>query len=91
MTRDEAVKLVDKLLDQNGLGNFKDQASAESSYVMLPTNRLEDCMDSLDVMELLMELENELNIIIPDSEVDQLKTFEEVVQYLMTKTNPDGN
>ena len=38
--------------------------------------------DSLDVVELLMEIEDELGVNIPDSEVLNLKTIQDVVAYL---------
>ena len=42
--------------------------------------------DSLDVVELVMGLEEEFNVQIPDEDVDQIKTVGEAVQYIDGKT-----
>jgi len=39
-------------------------------------------MDSLDHIELTMDLENELNISINDSEVEKIDTVKELIDYL---------
>lgn len=41
--------------------------------------------DSLDVVELVMALEEEFGIEIPDEDVTQLKTVNEVVRYIDEK------
>lgn len=38
--------------------------------------------DSLDVMDLLMSVEDEFNLDIPDEEVENLKTVGAVVEYI---------
>ena len=42
--------------------------------------------DSLDVVELVMGLEEEFNVQIPDEDVDKIKTVGEAVQYIDGKT-----
>ena len=38
--------------------------------------------DSLDVVDLLMSIEDEFEIEIPDEEIDNIKTVGELVQYI---------
>ena len=44
-------------------------------------------MDSLDDVELIMELEKEFCITISDGEVEEIRTVEGVVEYLFGKLN----
>jgi acyl carrier protein len=41
--------------------------------------------DSLDMVELIMEFENEFTIVIPDKDAEQLTTVGEAMEYLRTK------
>ena len=41
--------------------------------------------DSLDVVELVMGLEDEFNVQIPDEDVEKIKTVGAVVSYIYTK------
>lgn len=38
--------------------------------------------DSLDVVELLMSIEDEFEVEIPDEEIENLKTIGDVVEYI---------
>ena len=40
--------------------------------------------DSLDVVEILMSIEDEFDIEIPDSEIENLRTIGELVEYFET-------
>ena len=47
------------------------------------TNIIEDLgADSLDVAELLMTLEDQYNVIVPDEEITKLKTVRDVADYI---------
>jgi len=39
--------------------------------------------DSLDVVELVMKMEEEFGIEIPDEEAEKIKTVNDVIQYIM--------
>ena len=41
--------------------------------------------DSLDMVELIMDFENEFTIAIPDKDAEQLTTVGEAMEYLRTK------
>ena len=58
------------------LRNSKDDIADNASI-------LEDLgADSLDIVELLMTLEDEMNIIIPDEAVGELRTVKDIAEYL---------
>ena len=40
--------------------------------------------DSLDVVELLMSIEDEFEVEIPDEEIENLKTIGDVVEYIQS-------
>ncbi len=42
-------------------------------------------LDSLDIVELMMKMEDEFNVEIPEEEAEGLKTVKDVVNYLETK------
>ena len=42
-------------------------------------------LDSLDAMELIMELENAFNITIPDEEAESIETFGDLVRCIEQK------
>ena len=47
------------------------------------TNIIEDLgAESLDVAELLMTLEDQYNVIVPDEEITKLKTVRDVADYI---------
>lgn len=42
-------------------------------------------LDSLDIVELMMKMEDEFGVEIPEDEAEKLKTVEDVVHYLKNK------
>lgn len=52
-------------------------------YEGVKGNLIEDLgADSLDLVEMVMVLEEEFNIEIPDDEAEELKTVEQIVNYI---------
>jgi len=45
--------------------------------------------DSLDVVEILMTLENEFNISVPDEEIENFRTPIDIQKYIVAKTQPE--
>ena len=41
--------------------------------------------DSLDAIQLIMSIENEFDITIPESEIDSLKTVADIMKYIESK------
>jgi acyl carrier protein len=71
--------IVEKLMAQLDLS--KDEVKMDSSFV----DDFE--MDSLDMVEMLIELEKETGIKIPNEEVKDIKTVGQLVDYLEKKKN----
>jgi acyl carrier protein len=71
-------KVVGIVSDQ--LDSPKDEISRSSSFV-------DDLKaDSLDVVELVMALEDEFDVKIPDEDYDKIGTVGEVIEYIESKS-----
>jgi acyl carrier protein len=44
-------------------------------------------LDSLDMVELMMKMEDEFGLEIPEKETEKLKTVNDVIQYIQIKKN----
>jgi len=61
-----------------------DQMSVDAGELSRETSFVNDLnADSLDTVELVMELEDEFNMTIPDEEAEKLKTVGEAVDYVL--------
>lgn len=59
------------------------QLDADESELTMETNIATDLeADSLDVVELLMSIEDEFNIEIPDEEIENIKTIGDLTEYI---------
>lgn len=66
-----------------------DQLDVDKDTITPETKIAEDLnADSLDVVEMLMAIEDEFNIEIPDEEIENFKTVNDVVEYIQ---NHSGN
>jgi acyl carrier protein len=55
----------------------------DSTSLVPEANLLDDLgADSLDVVELVMALEEEFNIEVPDEDVESIRTIGDIVQYV---------
>ena len=62
---------------------LSEQFDVEEDTITLDTKIAEDLgADSLDVVDLLMSIEDEFEIEIPDEEVENIKTVGELVKYI---------
>ncbi|RKY56691.1 MAG: acyl carrier protein [Candidatus Neomarinimicrobiota bacterium] len=60
-----------------------DELSVEKEQVTLEANLQDDLgADSLDAIQLIMSIENEFDITIPESDIDKLKTVADVMKYI---------
>ena len=60
-----------------------DQLDVDESELTMETNNANDLdADSLDVVELLMTIEDEFSIEIPDEEIDNIRTIGELTEYI---------
>lgn len=67
-------RVIEIIAEQMGVS--KEQVTPETSFV----NDLG--ADSLDTVELVMELEEEFDITIPDEEAEQIQTVGQAVKYI---------
>lgn len=72
------AKLREIIAEQLGIG--EEEIQADSSFGK------DLGADSLDIYELMMALEEEFDMDIPDEESEQLKTFQKLVEYVGKKT-----
>jgi len=69
---------VMKIIEEQ-LGVDPERVKAESSFI-------DDLgADSLDIVELVMAMEEEFEIEIPDEDAEKLRTVQDVMKYLETK------
>ena len=60
-----------------------DQLDVDAEKVTMEASITDDLgADSLDVVDLVMSLEEEFNVEIPDEEVENIKTVGDIVQYI---------
>ena len=60
-----------------------DQLGVEDESIKMDTSFIDDLgADSLDIVELIMALEEEFDMQIPDSEAEKIATVSDVVEYI---------
>ncbi len=65
-----------------------DQLHVEGEKVKLNASFIEDLgADSLDIVELVMTMEEEFDMDIPDEEAEKMKTVGDVVNYINAKSS----
>ncbi|KAK6462366.1 mitochondrial acyl carrier protein [Scheffersomyces coipomensis] len=79
LTRDVAKERILELLEGYEKTDTSKEIKEESSYIQ------DLGLDSLDVVEVVMELEHEFNIQIPDNEADSLKTVGQTIDYILAQ------
>ena len=73
-------RVTDLIVEQ--LGVSKEEAVLQASFI-------DDLgADSLDIVELVMSLEEEFDIEIPDEEAERIQTIGQAVDYLRTILEP---
>lgn len=67
-------------------GIIVDQLAVEADKVTPTASFIEDLgADSLDIVELVMTMEEEFDIDIPDEDAEKMKTVGDVVKYIANK------
>ncbi len=65
-----------------------DQLAVDPSMVTMETNLMKDLeADSLDAVEIIMAIEDEYDIEIPDEEAEKFQTVGDLVRYVEAQTN----
>ncbi len=63
-------------------GIIMEQLSVDESMVTIDTNLMKDLeADSLDAVEIIMAIEEEFGIEIPDEEAEKFQTVSDIVKY----------
>ena len=71
--RDKVIEIVCEQMGQS-----KDKVSETTSFIT------DLGADSLDTVELVMELEDEFDLSIPDEEAEKIKTVGDAIKYIET-------
>ena len=62
------------------------QLDVDAEDMTMDTKIIDDLgADSLDVVEMLMSVEDEFDVEIPDEKIEELKTIGDVVEYIQSK------
>ena len=73
-------------MEQKVITLISDATKIEASRINATTNFVEDLkLDSLDIVELMMKMEDEFGVEIPEEDAESLKTVQDVVSYLEKK------
>ncbi len=65
---------------------FEEQLGVSQDEMQLDTNFKDDLgVDSLDLYEIVMKMEDEFDVEIPAEELEEVATFEDVLNYLKSK------
>lgn len=64
-----------------------DQLAVEQDKVTLTASFIDDLgADSLDIVELVMTMEEEFDLDIPDEDAEKMKTVGDVINYISSKS-----
>ena len=84
-TENENVSTEDKVI-----GIVASQLDVEKEKVKPETSFINDLgADSLDIVELVMELEEEFDMSIPDEDAEKIRTVGEAVEYIRKNKGQD--
>ena len=73
-------------MEQRVIQLISDATKIETSKITTTSSFVEDLkLDSLDIVELMMKMEDEFGVEIPEEEAEGLKKVQDVVQYLEKK------
>lgn len=74
------------MLEEKVIKLISDTTKTDSAKISGTTLFIDDLnLDSLDIVELMMKMEDEFGIEIPEEEAEGLKSVGDVVKYLETK------
>ncbi len=76
--KEQIVEKVKELISDN-LGTDTDEITLQAAFI-------DDLgADSLDIVELVMAIEKEFDIEIPDEDAEHISTVEDAVKYIMSR------
>ncbi|QDT99039.1 acyl carrier protein [Gimesia aquarii] len=75
-------------IEEKVVGIVSEQLGHPKEDITLDSKFIDDLKaDSLDIVELVMEFEDEFDVTIPDDDYDKIKTVGDVVGYITEKAN----
>ncbi len=75
------------MTEEKVIGIVSEQLGVEKAEVTRESSFVDDLKaDSLDVVELVMEFEDEFGITIPDDDYDKIKTVGDAITYIDEKS-----
>ena len=67
---------------------ISEAAKVDVSQIKMETNFVDDLkFDSLDIVELMMKMEDDFGVEIPEEDAEGLKTVGDVISYISNKKN----
>ncbi len=76
MQQDQIIKVI------------SEAAKVDASQIKMETNFVDDLkFDSLDIVELMMKMEDDFGVEIPEEDAEGLKTVGDVINYIGNKKN----
>ena len=80
--------MEDKIMKELIIKNLVEQLDLDADEITMESSFVDDFeMDSLDMVEMLIDLEKETGIKIPNEEIVDIKTVGQLVDYLEGKKN----
>lgn len=88
---ENATVLTPQEIEQKVIAIVAEQMSVDKGEINRNTSFVNDLnADSLDTVELVMELEDEFDLTIPDEEAEKLKTVGEAIDYIVKHVSSKG-
>ena len=73
-------------IEERVIGIVSEQLGVPKEDVLRPSSIVDDLKaDSLDVVEMVMEFEDEFDITIPDDDYEKIKTVGDAIEYIEDK------
>jgi acyl carrier protein len=77
------MEMTKKEIYERVRGLLAEQLSIEEDTIEMSSNFIDDLnADSLDIVELIMTLEQEFNLSIPDEEAERIRTVGDAVDFI---------
>ncbi|MCA9116362.1 MAG: acyl carrier protein [Planctomycetaceae bacterium] len=74
-------------IEEKVVGIVSEQLSVPREEVLRPSSFIDDLKaDSLDVVELVMEFEDEFEITIPEDDYEKIRTVGDAIDYIQQKS-----
>ena len=74
-------------IEEKVVGIVSDQLDSPREEISRPSSFVDDLKaDSLDIVELVMALEDEFDVKIPDEDYDKIGTVGDVIEYIESKS-----